>query len=115
MERSSSSHGSGGGYGGEEQHPLRGVETARSLAAGRVVELEHEAKRGRTRRASVRAALVVCLLTLIPAVLFLQRWQASSSSDGLFEAELPSEDDEQGMHAPNDPTQQPYPLHASYL
>ncbi|KAF0898257.1 hypothetical protein E2562_005846 [Oryza meyeriana var. granulata] len=76
----------------------------RALAPGRA--RDHEVRRGMLRRASVLAALVLCLLPLIPAVFLLQRWQlASSWPDWLLEAEHPVvvETGEQGTYAP-DPT-----------
>lgn len=99
MERPSNSHGRNGGVDDEEEkQPLRGgLETERAPHAHAA---EQEARRGRFRRASVRAALGLCLLTL-PAVLLLQRWQAPSSPEWLFEAEPPAEDDGQGTTHPH--------------
>ncbi|TVU28636.1 hypothetical protein EJB05_20160, partial [Eragrostis curvula] len=99
MGRPGDSHGSGGVAGDEERQPLRcgGLETERSPApfVHHGVQ-QQEARRGsRLWRASVRAGLVLCLLT-IPGVLFLMQWQANSSPRWVFEvAEPPAEDDEQ--------------------
>jgi len=101
MGRPSQSHGSGGD---EERLPLRGgLETERAPPpphhAAEQQQLK-EARRGGGRlwRASVRAGLVLCLLT-VPAVLLLLRWQADSSPDWwVFDFEAPEEDDDdQGM------------------
>uniref|UniRef100_A0A0D9VLE9 Fucosyltransferase n=1 Tax=Leersia perrieri TaxID=77586 RepID=A0A0D9VLE9_9ORYZ len=52
----------------------------------------------KVRRASVRAALVLCFLTLFSTVLLLQRWQPTSSwTDWLFEAEHQAEAGEQDI------------------
>jgi xyloglucan fucosyltransferase len=105
------SHGSSGG-GDEERLPLRGgLETERAPggpghhhAAAAAAAGEHlkEARRGGGRfwRASVRAGLVLCLLS-VPAVLLLLRWQADSSPQWVFDFEPPEEDDDddQGAHA----------------
>lgn len=97
MGRPSHSHGSG-----EERLPLRvGLETERApaVAGHHAGELLKEARRGgRLWRASVRAGLVLCLLT-VPAVLLLLRWQADSSPQWVFDFEAPEEDDDQGTHA----------------
>ncbi|KAL5213413.1 hypothetical protein ABZP36_024260 [Zizania latifolia] len=78
MERSG-----GGAHSDEERLPLQqGLETERAAA---------EAKQPRSRfgRATVRAALAVCFVA-IPAVLLLQRWQAGSPPEWLFEIEPPA-------------------------
>ncbi|KAL6635184.1 hypothetical protein ACP70R_027855 [Stipagrostis hirtigluma subsp. patula] len=82
--------------GDEERQPLRGgLATARAPAPPHHgAEQQPEPRRGRPWRAPVRAGLVLCLLT-IPAVLLLQRWQAASSPEWVFEAEPPEEDDDQ--------------------
>jgi xyloglucan fucosyltransferase len=94
MGRPSNSHGGGGD---EERLPLRGVlETSPSHHAA-VQPKDKEARRGGSRlwRASVRAGLLLCLLT-VPAVLLLLWWQADSSPQWVFDFEPPEEDDDQG-------------------
>ncbi|CAN6279896.1 unnamed protein product, partial [Urochloa humidicola] len=92
MGRPSHGHGSGAD---EERLPLRGgLETERPPP-----EQLKEARRGgggRLWRASVRAGLVLCLLT-VPAVLLLLRWQADSSPQWVFDFEAPEEDDDQDI------------------
>lgn len=101
MERPSNSDGSNGGVDDdEEKQPLGGSLETERAPQPHAHAAEQEAGRGRFRRASVRAALVLCLLTL-PAVLLLQRWQAASSPEWLFEAEPPAEDDDQGTTRPH--------------
>uniref|UniRef100_A0A0E0CRV8 Fucosyltransferase n=1 Tax=Oryza meridionalis TaxID=40149 RepID=A0A0E0CRV8_9ORYZ len=86
MERSG-----GGADGDEERLPLHhGFETER--ATPWAAAESKPPPRGRFGRASVRAALAVCFLA-IPAVLLLQRWQAGSSPEWLFEIEPPADGD----------------------
>lgn len=95
MGRPSNSHGGGGD---EERLPLRGVlETSPSHHAA-VQPKDKEARRGGSRlwRASVRAGLLLCLLT-VPAVLLLLWWQADSSPQWVFDFEPPEEDDDQDI------------------
>ena len=102
MGRQSNSYGSGGD---EERLPLRGVLETQQRAPGTPPPVHHaaeqlkEARRGGSRlwRASVRAGLVLCLLT-VPAVLLLLRWQADASPQWVFDFEAPEEDDDQGTH-----------------
>ncbi|KAK3159188.1 hypothetical protein QOZ80_2AG0146820 [Eleusine coracana subsp. coracana] len=101
MGRPSSSHGSSGGAaaGDEERQPLRGsLETERAPAPPSLLHAVEEAKRGsRMWRASVRAGLVLCLLS-VPAVLLLMQWQAASSPQWVFEFPEPvAGDDEQDI------------------
>ena len=103
MGRPSNSYGSGGD---EERLPLRGVLETQQRAPGPPPPAHHaaeqlkEARRGGSRlwRASVRAGLLLCLLT-VPAVLLLLRWQADSSPQWVFDFEAPEEDDDQGTRA----------------
>ncbi|CAO2040574.1 unnamed protein product [Urochloa humidicola] len=95
MGRPSHSHGSGAD---EERLPLRGgLETERPPPGHHAAEQFKEARRGggsRLWRASVRAGLVLCLLT-VPVVLLLLRWQADTSPRWVFDFEPPEEDDDQ--------------------
>ncbi|CAN6233324.1 unnamed protein product [Urochloa humidicola] len=97
MGRPSHSHGSGAD---EERLPLRGgLETERPPPppGHHAAEQLKEARRGggsRLWRASVRAGLVLCLLT-VPVVLLLLRWQADTSPRWVFDFEPPEEDDDQ--------------------
>ncbi|KXG31166.1 probable fucosyltransferase 8 [Sorghum bicolor] len=101
MGRQSNSYGSGGD---EERLPLRGVLETQQRAPGTPPPVHHaaeqlkEARRGGSRlwRASVRAGLVLCLLT-VPAVLLLLRWQADASPQWVFDFEAPEEDDDQDI------------------
>lgn len=89
MERS----GGGGADGDEERLPLHhGFETERAAPWAAAESKPPPPPRGRFGRASVRAALAVCFLA-IPAVLLLQRWQAGSSPEWLFEIEPPADGD----------------------
>lgn len=105
MGKPSAIHGNGGMAGDEERQLLRGggvLETERALAPSSLplgVEQKQEARRGsRHWRASLRAGLVVCLLT-VPAVLILMQWQAASSPQWVFEvAEPVAGEDEEGAH-----------------
>jgi len=104
---SNNSRGSGGAApgGDEERLPLRaGLETERASVPpppphhGAGEQHNKEARRGGTGggrlwRASVRAGLVICLLS-VPAVLLLLRWQADSSPQWVFDFEAPEEDDD---------------------
>ncbi|KAJ1254853.1 hypothetical protein BS78_K054000 [Paspalum vaginatum] len=108
MGRPSNSRGSGGAAAGDEERlPLRaGLETERapspspSAHHGGAAEQPKEARRGGTGnklwRASVRAGLVLCLLS-VPAVLLLLRWQADSSPQWVFDFEAPEGDDDQDL------------------
>jgi xyloglucan fucosyltransferase len=103
MGRPSNSHGSGGD---EERLPLRGVLETQQRAPGtpppppvhHAAEQLKEARRGGSRlwRASVRAGLLLCLLTVPAVLLLLLRWQADSSPQWVFDFEAPEEDDDQG-------------------
>ncbi|KAF0898258.1 hypothetical protein E2562_005847 [Oryza meyeriana var. granulata] len=89
MERS----GGAGADGDEERLPLHlGFQTERAALPWAAAAEAKQPPRGRFGRASVRAALAVCFLA-IPAVLLLQRWQAGSSPEWLFEIEPPAGDD----------------------
>jgi xyloglucan fucosyltransferase len=116
MGRPSQSHGGGGG-GDEERLPLRGgLETERAPPPHHAAEQLTEARRGgggRLWRASVRAGLVLCLLT-VPAVLLLLRWQADSSPQWVFDFEAPEEDDDQGTPPAPTPSRSPY-THYPYV
>jgi xyloglucan fucosyltransferase len=91
MEKPSSRRWSSGGV--EEKLPLRGgLETERVQHAHAHTGEQQEAGRCRHRHNCVRAALVLCLLTLPAGVLLQQRWRASSSQ--LFEFDPPMEDDD---------------------
>lgn len=102
MEKQPSSwRGSNGGH--EERLPLRcggggGLETeARAPHAHAHAADQQEAGRGRHRRNCVRAALVLCLLTLPACVLVVGNLRAESSSEMLFDVDLPKYDgDDQG-------------------
>uniref|UniRef100_J3LHD9 Fucosyltransferase n=1 Tax=Oryza brachyantha TaxID=4533 RepID=J3LHD9_ORYBR len=72
-----------------------------SSPAGRAAE--HEARRGRLRRAAVLAALALCSLTLIPSVLLLHRRRSSSWPDWLLEHKQDIQD-----NLPNDLTPSQY-------
>ncbi|CAL4967150.1 unnamed protein product [Urochloa decumbens] len=96
MGRPSQGHGSGAD---EERVPLRGgLETERPPSGPPPPEQLKEARRGGSRlwRASVRAGLVLCFLT-VPAVLLLLRWQVDSSPQWVFDFEAPKEDDDQDI------------------
>lgn len=106
MGRPSNSRGTGGD---EERLPLRagGLETERAPgpptpppAAQHAAEQPKEGRRAgsssRLWRASVRAGLVLCLLS-VPAVLLLLRWQADSSPQWVFDFDAPEEDDDQDL------------------
>ena len=113
MEKASSRRWSSGGAGDGHQEtlPLRG-----GLETERAPPHEQEAGRGRYRRNCVRAALVLCLLTLPAGVLLIQRWRASSSPEWLFEVELPTEDDdEQGTDSSAHPVTRIYVFYSNDL
>ncbi|XP_037451220.1 galactoside 2-alpha-L-fucosyltransferase-like [Triticum dicoccoides] len=98
MEKQPSSwRGSNGGH--EKRLPLSGggrLETeARAPHAHAQAADQQEAGRGRHRRNCVRAALVLCLLTLPACVLIVGNLQAESSSEMLFDVDdLPKYDDD---------------------
>ncbi|EMS58937.1 hypothetical protein TRIUR3_14603 [Triticum urartu] len=89
--------GSNGGH--EESLPLRGgggLETEARAPHPHAAD-QQEAGRGRHRRNCARAALLLCLLTLPACILALWNLRADSSSQMLFDVDLPKDDDDDGQ------------------
>ena len=94
--------GSNGGH--EESLPLRGgggLETEARAPHPHAAD-QQEAGRGRHRRNCARAALLLCLLTLPACILALWNLRADSSSQMLFDVDLPKDDDDDGQDIRDD-------------